>query len=69
MLRLNSGLVCVALLIAFASSSIADEKPAIQSEYYLGESKMMTPTGQVVRTGLSLVKRVLNRTENRIEAR
>ena len=49
------------------SASFVDEKPTVQIEYYLGESKMMTLDGKLIRTSLSLVKRVLNRDENKIE--
>ena len=59
--------ICLSFAMFVASTATADEKPAIQTEYYLGESKMTTPTGQLIRTSLSLVKRILNKTENRIE--
>lgn len=45
----------------------ADEKPAEVTEYYLGESKMSLPSGQVVRTTLSLLKRVSDPRKSTIE--
>lgn len=45
----------------------AEEKPAVETTYFLGESKMTTPEGKPVRTSLSLIKRVVNPAENRIE--
>jgi hypothetical protein len=55
----------VAILCVSAMS--ADDKPTTQTDYFLGDSKMSTPSGQVLRTTLSLVKRVVNPAENRIE--
>jgi hypothetical protein len=45
----------------------AQDKPVGVTEYYLGESKMALPTGQVVRTTLSLVKRVSDPMKSKIE--
>jgi hypothetical protein len=45
----------------------ADEKPVAEVRYYLGESRMMTPDGKLLRTSLSLVKRVLSQADSRIE--
>jgi hypothetical protein len=39
----------------------------VETSYYLGESKMTTPDGKLIRTSLSLVKRVVNKKESRIE--
>jgi hypothetical protein len=45
----------------------ADDKPAGETTYYFGESRMTTPDGKPIRTSLSLVKRVVNPNESRIE--
>src|SRR5207244_3134732 len=59
--------VATGFAISTASLGRADEKPILSTEYFLGESKMTTPGGQVVRTTLSLVKRVIKPAENKIE--
>ena len=48
-------------------SSAAAEPMEVETSYYLGESKMTTPDGKLIRTSLSLVKRVVNKKESRIE--
>ena len=48
-------------------SSSAAEPTEVETSYYLGESKMTTPDGKLIRTSLSLVKRVVNPKESRIE--
>jgi hypothetical protein len=45
----------------------ADDPPTVTTQYFLGESKMLSPDGKVVRTTISLVKRVLKPSENKIE--
>src|SRR5262249_21119969 len=45
----------------------AAEPMQVETSYYLGESKMTTPDGKLIRTSLSLVKRVVNEKESRIE--
>ena len=45
----------------------AAEPMKVETTYYLGESKMATPDGKLIRTSLSLVKRVVNKKESRIE--
>lgn len=47
--------------------SAAAEPMEVETSYYLGESKMTTPDGKLLRTSLSLVKRVVNKKESRIE--
>ena len=59
-----------AVLLSLATvprAEAADERPAAESRYFLGESKMMTPDGKLVRTSLSLVRRVVNQADSRIE--
>jgi hypothetical protein len=64
------GMVAVALCLAGPGPAVptppAQDKSA-QVEYFLGESKMLTAAGKPFRTTLSLVKRVVNPAENRIE--
>ena len=45
----------------------AAEPMEVETTYFLGESKMATPDGKLIRTSLSLVKRVVNKKESRIE--
>ena len=45
----------------------AAEPTEAETTYYLGESKMTTPDGKLIRTSLSLVKRVVNKKDSRIE--
>jgi hypothetical protein len=47
--------------------SRAEDPPTVTTQYFLGESKMLTPDGRVIRTTLSLVKRVLKPAENKVE--
>jgi hypothetical protein len=54
-------------LVGPALAAHAADKPAPETSYYLGESKMCTPDGKVIRTSLSLVKRVVSPAEGRIE--
>jgi len=64
------GLIVACVLgIAFAASrrSPAAEPVEVETTYYLGESRMSIPDGKLVRTSLSLVKRVVSRKDNRIE--
>jgi hypothetical protein len=58
--------LCLAMLWPAGSASLAQDKSP-QVEYFLGESKMMTPAGKHFRTTLSLVKRVVNQADGRIE--
>jgi hypothetical protein len=61
--------VCAAFLVVAGASrtSPADEPREVETRYYLGESKMTTPEGKLLRTSLSLVKRVVNPKASRIE--
>src|SRR6516165_7057704 len=64
------GLIVACVLgIAFSASrrSPAAEPVEVETTYYLGESRMSIPDGKLVRTSLSLVKRVVSRKDNRIE--
>jgi len=54
-------------LTTMCSVSRAEDKPAVEASYFLGESKMSTPDGKLVRTSLSLVKRLVNQSDSRIE--
>lgn len=45
----------------------ADEPAEAVTTYYLGETKMMSPDGKLLRTSLSLVKRVVDQKAGRIE--
>lgn len=67
--RCYSAVVMAALLsvLTVGQTCLADDKPGVETQFYLGESKMTTPDGKLVRTSLSLVKRVLNPAQNRIE--
>jgi hypothetical protein len=67
---LRSGLGIVALLAAavgLGGRGAAADPPGPQVSYYLGESKMTMPDGKLLRTSLTLVKRVVNQKESRIE--
>jgi hypothetical protein len=57
----------VANAVLCLAAAYADDKPAGEATYYFGESKMTTPDGKPIRTSLSLVKRVVNPNESRIE--
>src|SRR5437763_14984934 len=59
--------VSACLWITATSPASAADKPAVEAGYFLGESKMTTPDGKHARTSLSLVKRVVNQTDSRIE--
>jgi hypothetical protein len=48
-------------------TALAGDQAAVETSYFFGESKMTTPEGKLFRTSLSLVKRVVNRTDSRIE--
>jgi hypothetical protein len=54
-------------LAAGGPASRDGDKPAPEVTYFLGESKMTTPEGRLLRTTLSLVKRVVNQADSRIE--
>lgn len=54
------------VVVAACGLAGADE-PAVETRYYLGESKMTTPDGKLVRTSVSLVKRVVSQKDGRIE--
>jgi hypothetical protein len=62
-------ILCVSLLLTTSVNRPASAAQPAETEtsYYLGESKMTTPDGKLIRTSLSLVKRVLNKTAGRIE--
>jgi hypothetical protein len=45
----------------------AAEPTEQETTYYLGESRMMSPDGKIIRTSLSLVKRVVSKKDSRIE--
>jgi hypothetical protein len=54
-------------LAAILPTALAGDKPAVEASYFLGESKMTTPDGKPIRSSLSLVKRLVNQTDSRIE--
>lgn len=54
-------------LLALSAQGRAGAKAAPTVEYFVGESRMMTPAAKPVGSSLSLVKRIVNPAENRIE--
>jgi hypothetical protein len=54
-------------LATILPTALAEDKPAVEASYFFGESKMTTPDGKPIRTSLSLVKRVVNQPDSRIE--
>src|SRR5262245_16137691 len=60
---LFGALLCLATL----PTARAEDQPGAETSYFFGESKMTTPDGKPFRTSLSLVKRVVNKADNRIE--
>jgi hypothetical protein len=55
------------VVVGGGRTSSGIEPIEVETTYYLGESKMTTPDGRLIRTSLSLVKRVVNKEERRIE--
>src|SRR5437660_88438 len=62
----SAGLL-VAAFGFLGTAARADDKPETTTQYFLGESKMVTPEGRAIKTSLALVKRVLKPAENKIE--
>src|SRR5438309_10164383 len=59
---------CAAFVVIVGGRiSAAAEPMEVETSYYLGESKMTTPDGKLIRTSVSLVKRLVNKKESRIE--
>jgi hypothetical protein len=54
-------------VLGTAGSTLLAQDKSPQVEYFLGESRMMTPAGKPFRTTLSLVKRVVNQADSKIE--
>jgi hypothetical protein len=54
-------------LAATCAMSCAQDTPAIETTYFLGESKMSLPDGKHLGTSLSLVKRIVNPAASKIE--
>lgn len=63
MFKFSATIIGVVLVFS-VDSSAADES---STTYYLGESKMTTPDGRLLRTSVSLVKRVVKPKESKIE--
>jgi hypothetical protein len=56
-----------ALKTPYAPATSVGTAPLPQVDYFLGESRMTTPTGKHIRTTLSLVKRIVSEADGRIE--
>ena len=55
------------LLSASRYPAYAYDSPDVTTTYYMGESKMTLADGTLIRTSISLVKRVVNKKDSRIE--